>query len=169
MRQSKVDAIAPDPIMHDPVEISDFLLEVTRRAYAAKDSAQFCARFRLPLIVGSLEGDIVLSAEADVRDLFLRMCRYFDDHQIKDLQRKTIAAKFEAENIVQATFVSRHVLPGYILGNEILAHGRLHLVDGVWKIAESRYATDSVPISLAISRGSSRLDTRPKPPPSPEA
>ncbi|MEJ6391197.1 hypothetical protein V8J83_16900 [Gymnodinialimonas sp. 2307UL20-7] len=61
---------------------------------------------------------------------------------------------------MQATFVSQHVLRGHVLGKETFAHGTLRRVDGLWRIEESHYATDSVELTLTLTGSARRTPDR---------
>lgn len=143
--------ILDETCLRDAVEISQYALEITRHAYWTRDKALFTSRFMLPQTIGSFQGDVLLETQADLEALFDRTCSYFDSNGIIDLDRRVIAATFIAEDLVQSTFVSRHVLKGPVFAPEIVAHGTLRLSEGRWKIDESRYATDSIPLSQALT------------------
>jgi len=143
-----------DPIFDTPRAVSQHLLEVTRQAYLNRDFSVFEERFVLPQICGSFEGDQLLETSGDLKTIFESMLSYFDRIGVVDIRRRTLAAQFESESLVTATFVSHYVLPGFLVSDDIVAHGKLIFVDGLWRIHSHRYATDMQGVSDALTAAS---------------
>lgn len=160
MAANPKQATRSDPVFATADAVSDHALEVTRRAYLARDFEQFSERFLLPQIVGTFEGEEKIETLEDLRVLFDAMLANMDQLGVIDLKRNTVCAEFLAPDLVQATFVSQYVLPGYALSDEVVAHGQLCWHDGLWKIQESRYATPMEAVSRALLQRADRKDPK---------
>ena len=140
-----------DPDFEDAVGVSDHVLELTRSAYMNRDVDAFCARFQLPQIIGTFDGDRTVGSTDELSAIFWAMRRHYDSLGVIDLNRRTIAAHFLDDGRVEQTFSTQLVLPGFAQSDEIVVHGYLALEDGLWKVAGSRYATDMTPVTRALS------------------
>ncbi|MEO0486456.1 MAG: hypothetical protein AAF092_11150 [Pseudomonadota bacterium] len=121
--------------------VANHVLEETRVAYLTGDYARFKACCHLPQLIGSFDGDRVISEDAELRAIFDRMTAFFGTEEVVDLHRTLIVAEFRGPDAVEATFVSKYLFKSGQLGEETYAHGVLRRIDGTWKIAESRYAS----------------------------
>ena len=139
-----------DPVFETAFEVSEWLLQVTRDAYLERNFDKFARRNLLPQTLGNFDGDKVIHTRAELERIFSAMLEHFQIHGITDLKRHTIAANFLSPTEIEATFVSQHVSRGYMLSEEIAVHGKAKLVDGLWKIAEGRYATNIEQVSRAL-------------------
>ncbi len=155
-------ALPPDPPFADAAAVSEFLLEETRAAYQNRDFEALACRFSLPQSMGTFDGERMISTRAELKAIFDAMCDYFESLGVLDLQRKTIAARFINPDRIQATFVSQHVLPGYLLSDEVIAHRVLIRVDGRWLIADGHYATDMPGVRRAMAAMPAPDAPRPK-------
>lgn len=144
-------ALTHDPDFDDPTDISDYVLELTRRGYVERDFELFCSRFLLPHPIGTFQGERLLETRDDIKAIYDAMCVEHDTLGAIDLQRKTISARFLGDDRVLHTFETRLVLRGYSLSDEVVAHGTLHRVDDRWMIAASSYATTIDGITRAFS------------------
>ena len=140
-----------DPDFDDPTEISDYVLELTRRGYVERDFDLFSSRFVLPHPIGTFQGERLLETRDDIRAVFDAMCAEHDALGAIDLKRKTISARFLGDGRVQHTIETRLVLHGYSLSDEVIAHGTLRLMDHRWMIETSSYATTLDGITRAFS------------------
>ncbi len=61
-------------------------------------------------------------------------CTYFDSVDVIDHKRRTLSALFIDALKVQATFVSQHLLEGYVFSDEVFAHGTLDMADNSCRI-----------------------------------
>ncbi|MEM8592888.1 MAG: hypothetical protein AAGF13_10215 [Pseudomonadota bacterium] len=133
------------------VELTDEMLEATRLAYMSRDFALFAPNFRLPQLVGTFDGDTVVRDEAELRAMFERMCAVHEEMGVIDLYRKTLSAEFKDARTVHATFSSRHILKGHVLGEEVVASGLMQRDGNRWQITESRFATRLPAITSALT------------------
>ncbi len=133
---------AADPNFTDPVEVSDFLLEKTRKAYFDRDFDAFRQRFLLPKWVGSYNGERLIETVSALREVYDNMCAFFDSQGVIDLRRRTLSATFETPDVMRCTYVQQYVLTGYALTEELVALGTCRRVDGMWKVSACNYATD---------------------------
>lgn len=141
-----------DPEFDDPLAVSDFLLEVTRKAYFDNDFGSFSKRFALPQVIGTFEGDRTIKNADDLEAVFQSMRQYFARVGVIDLNRRTLSARFLDADTVQYTAISQHILPGYALSEDILIHGILRRIDGLWRISDNRYATTIEPVMRALTK-----------------
>ncbi|WP_425040771.1 hypothetical protein [Primorskyibacter sp. S187A] len=149
-------ASAKDPVFASAFDVCQHLLEVTRTAYMNRDADAFAARFITPQRIGTFDGDQVITTRQDVLAIFDEICGYLDRERVIDMNRRTIEAEFVAPDVVQATFVSQYVLPGYVLSNEVLTHSTQKLQDGIWRVADSYYATNIPALTRALTSAAER-------------
>ncbi|MEM6938774.1 MAG: hypothetical protein AAF509_01450 [Pseudomonadota bacterium] len=125
-------------------------MDVTEKAYLDRDFENFALWFHLPQTVGTFEGDKCIETQEQLRSVFRSMCTHFESLGVVALRRRVIEAKFLDPDVVQATFVSQHLMRGHVLGDETVAHGLLKYVQGRWQIAESRYASENQDFRKAL-------------------
>lgn len=140
----------PPPASDDATAISDYLLEKTGDAYFVRDFDAFAKWFHLPQVVGTFAGDRTVHTRAELKTMFDAVCEIFEAQDVVALHRTTLAAKFLDPDTVQSTFLSRQVLANNLFGEELVAHGLLKRIDGQWKVAEGRYATQDRAITQAL-------------------
>lgn len=140
-----------DPEFETAEDVANFMLEQTRLAYVERSFEHFRLRMHLPQLIGTFTGERTIETIEEVRAIYSEMCRYMDRHGVVDLYRRTIAATFESPDLVKSTFVSKHVMSGYAISEEIVAHGELVRVDGRWKIRSCSYATDIEEVTRILS------------------
>ncbi len=134
----------------DPVSIAQYVLDVTDAAYTARDFDAFARCFDLPHIVGTFNGDRLLRTRDELARVFDAMCTHFDANHVIAMHRRVIEAQFIDDTTVQATFVSKHITKCHMIGEETVAHGILRLIEGNWKVSESRYASPDQSIANAL-------------------
>lgn len=140
-----------DPHLNDAVAVSDYVLEATRKAYMSRDFLGFKERFIIPQVIDTFDSDYKLETFDDLKSVFDNVCKLLENQGILDLQRRTISALFLSPERVQFTYVTQHLRPDLSLTEEIFVHGTLHLFDGIWRIEDSRLATDSAAVIHALS------------------
>lgn len=147
----KNDGRMADPVFSDPVAVAEHMLEVTRQAYMDRDFEAYRIRFIFPQVVGTFTGDEIIETESNLRVVFDNFCALLDNQGIVDLHRRTLSAEFETADKIQANYVSQYLRPDLSLTDEVYGLATLRLVDGLWRIAGSRYATEANAITRALS------------------
>ncbi|MCC1494351.1 hypothetical protein [Cognatishimia sp. F0-27] len=141
-----------DPVFRTAKQVVDFLLEEIRLAYMNRDFPRYRKRLSLPHRLGTFDGDVDLKTEEDIRRLFDDMRAYLDERGVIDLARHTVSAQFITSDLIEATFVSRHVTRDYRLSEEVIGHGTLRHENGIWRIPECRYATQEAAFNRTLRR-----------------
>lgn len=131
-----------DPDFANATEVADLAHEVTRQSYLARDFEAFARRFHLPHTVGTFEGTRTIRTREDLREMFDSVVATLEANNVVDLHRLTISARFIDADTVQTTFSSRHMLRGDRLGEQLIGHGLLRRIDGVWRVSDHEYAAE---------------------------
>lgn len=128
------------------------MLAVTRDTYMDHDFAGWSERFHLPNRIETFGGERVITTPKELRSLFDSMQAHFEAHDIIDLKRHTIAARFLSATEMESTFISQHVMRSLQLSDQIVVHSTTLLVGGLWRVATSRYATNFDAVTKALMR-----------------
>lgn len=128
-------------------EVSEYLLGVTGQAMLANDAETFADRFIVPQVIGTFDGDRVMETRDDVIQTFRGVVRNLRQIGADRLVRYTVAAMFDGDDTdcVIATFESHAMRGQESRRNPVMCHGKLRRVNGLWMVAESRYAVSSAP------------------------
>lgn len=140
----------PDPLFTNATAVSDFLLEETRRAFELRDVELFCYRFLLPQLMGTFDGQRRITTREELEGIYQRTAAYFDTYGVLDMRRRTVEAQFETPTRVRATYHSQHLTKGPSLSDAVVGTSTLHLIDGIWLVGSSEYATKSVVLSQVL-------------------
>lgn len=132
------------------IAIHEDLLERTRAAYMKDDFDAFHACFVLPHTIETFEGERRVETMAQHREIFMAMRAMMQDMGVIDMHRRAIEAAFIAPDRIDTTFVSKYILPGYKVSEEVVGNSILELIDGAWKIRDSRYATQMNIVSRTL-------------------
>ncbi|MEY1554894.1 hypothetical protein AB3Y40_04590 [Yoonia sp. R2331] len=150
----------PDPHFDCPVAVSDYLLDITRRAYFERDRTGYAARFILPQVIDTIDGVRNLQTVADLMHVYDEMCRIIQTKGVIDFKRHTLSAVFEAPDTVRCTSISQHLYQDYRLSEEMMIHSLLRRRNGRWKIAKSQYVTADSRMNAALIAGGRKLEKK---------
>lgn len=122
-------------------EIADDLLYRTGQGLKNGNFEEFYECFEIPQVMETLEGEILMRTEDDVRASFESVRAYFKDNDVKDVVRTVVSAEFLDEETIGATHVSRLMQTGgKLFRNPYPVYSIIKHLDGGWKIMTNTYA-----------------------------
>ena len=141
MRNSKAPAQA----------VARELLEVTRKAYMARDFEAFAKHVQLPNLIETSNGETTMIDHATLVSIFDEMCATFDALGVVDLHRRSTSASFVDAHTIETHYVTRHVLSDATFGAEVTGVGIIRFNGDRWLVAEHHYTTPSAPVLRALA------------------
>lgn len=133
-------------------EIADELLFLTGKALMTGDFDRFSTCFGLPLMMETSEGHSVIRTLEALHQRFDALRDYYHRHQVSDLVRTVVEARFIDADTIGSTHVARVIVNGgtmprnpYPVYSVIRRHGHLD-----WRIMSSIYAILDCPEHNAV-------------------
>lgn len=126
-------------------EISEYLLEETRRTIFENDFDGFLACFELPNVVETFEGTQTLETPNDVRRIYDNNKAYFARKGVTEMVRTCLAAEFLDADTVQSTHETRIVAGKIMIQRPFPVFSILRRIEGQWRISRSQYAITDAP------------------------
>lgn len=134
------EELPPDQEFAEAKDVSEFLLDVTGKAYFNGDEDAFVSRFILPQEFGTFDGNRIIRTREELATLFHGMRANFQSRGVTDLVRVCISAYFDGPDTVHATHVSYLMSGRKLLSEPFPSNGVLRRVSGRWMISNAQYA-----------------------------
>ncbi|WP_131802818.1 hypothetical protein [Cognatiyoonia sediminum] len=126
------------PDTQDPFAIASTLLKVTEQSYWDRDFETFASCFRIPHIIGSLEGDRIVETLEELRAIFDTMGAHYEALGALALRREAYEAVLVDNDNLRVMFTSQQELPNRVLTNKINFYSEVEREGEDWKITLTR-------------------------------
>ena len=128
-----------------PSDISEDLLRRSGNALFNGDFELFASCFALPQEMETPEGRKLVESMADLRAVFDGVRDYFRGAGVTKMERRSISARYAAEDRIEATHLSRLIGGGRAIQSPYPVFSVLLKRDGEWRVSDSKYAISDSP------------------------
>ena len=141
-----------------PDAISQDLLDRSGKAYLDGDADAFVACFAFPHRIITFDAVRIVPDEQTLRDVFMRVRRYFQSQGLTDIVRPCIRASFVDQDTIQATHESRYLAGTRLIQRPSVGLSTIRRYGEVWRVVDGQYAIQDAPdhISALMDLGGNR-------------